>query len=136
MTYISPFNLWGAGGNHVAVLPPSPGDLLVLTTVYGRRVSLDHIGHFEQAVRRAHAMADRVVHPVPVVIKVLCLTTLESCKLHGIDPATLFADETPEQEAQMRQGIITSMTQLLHTSSAPRVRADALKLLTDIGAIR
>jgi hypothetical protein len=136
MTYISPFPLWGAGGHHVAVLPPSYGDLFVLTTVLGRRVSLDHIGNYEQAVRRAHAMADRIVHHVPVVIKVLCLSAVESCKLHGIDPATLFADETPEQEAQMRQHIITSMTQLLHTSSDPRVRSDALKLLTDLGAIQ
>jgi hypothetical protein len=136
VTYISPFPLWGARGNQVAVLPPSHGDLFVLTTVLGRRVSLDPIDHYEQAVRRAHVMADRLVHPEPVVIKVLSLTNLEACKVQGIDPATLFADETPEQEAQMRQHIITSMTQLLHTSSDPRVRSDALKLLTDIGAIR
>ena len=132
MTHMSAHDLWGARGNHVAVLPPSPGDLYVLTTVLGRRVFLDHIDHFEQAVRRAHVMADRVVHLSPVVIKVLCLSALESCKLHGIDPATLFADQTPEDEAAMRQRIVASMTQLLHTSADPRVRADALKLLHDM----
>lgn len=136
MTYISPFPLWGAGGHHVAVLPPSYGDLFVVTTVLGRRVFLDPITHFDAAVRRAHDLADRLVHPVPVVIKVLCLTTVESCKLHGIDPATLFADQTPEEEAQVRQQIVTSMTQLLRTSSDPRVRSDALKVLTDFGVIR
>ena len=132
MTYISPFTLWGARGNHDAVLPPSHGDLFVLTTVLGRRVFLDPITHYEQAVRRARDLADRLVHPEPVVIKVLSLSALESCKLHGIDPATLFADQTPEDEAAMRQRIVASMTQLLHTSADPRVRADALKLLHDM----
>jgi hypothetical protein len=135
MTYISPFSLWGPRGNQVAVLPPSYGDLFVLTTVLGRRVFLDPISHYDAAVRRAHDLADRLVHPEPVVIKVLSITNLEACKVQGIDPATLFADQTPEQEAEVRQQIVTSMTQLLRTSSDPRVRADALKLLTDLGAI-
>ena len=136
MTYISRFTLWGARGNDVAVLPPSHGDLFVLTTVFGRSVFLDPITHYEQAVRRAHDLADRIVHPEPVVIKVLSLSALESCKLHDIDAATLFADQTPEQEAEMRRQIITNCHDVLRNCPDAKVRSDALKLLTDIGAIR
>ena len=132
MTYISPFTLWGARGNHDAVLPPSHGDLFVLTTVLGRRVFLDPITHYEQAVRRARDLADRLVHPEPVVIKVLSLSALESCKLHSIDPAALFADQTPEQEAEVRRQIITNCHDALRNRSDPRERSDALKLLHDM----
>jgi hypothetical protein len=135
VTYTSPFPLWGARGNYVAVLPPSNGDMFVLTTVLGRSVFLEPITHYEQAVRRAHDLADRLVNSEPVVIKVLSLSALESCTVHGIDPATLFADQNTEQEAEMRRQIITNSQDALRNSSDPRARADALKLLTDLSVI-
>lgn len=132
MTYVSQFGLWGAPGNHVAALPPSPGDLFVLTTVQGKRVFLDPITEYEAAVRRAHALGDRLVHSERVVIKVLCVTHLEACAVLQIKPADLFANETPEQEAAMRQVVVTACHDALRNSQDANVRSDALKLLNDM----
>jgi len=129
MTHMSEFPLWGAPGHQVAVLHPSMGDLFVMTTVNGMQVSMDPVTKFDAAVRRANKMADRLVHPERVVIKVLCLSFLEACKVQGLNPATLFEHQTPDDAAAMRQQAITNCNDALRNSNDPRVRAEALELL-------
>ena len=135
MTHISPFALWGSGGHQVVSLPPSLGDLFCVTTLLGKGVLVDPVTHYEGAVQRARAFAERLVHPEPVVIKVLCLTFTEA-KAMGLAPADLFRDLSPEDEAAMRQQIIANCNDALRNCQDPRVRADALQLLTDLGALR
>lgn len=135
MTHVSAHDLWGGGSGIVATLPPSPGDLLCMTTVQGRQVFLDPVTSFDAAVRRANAFARRVVHPEPLVVKVVCMSMAEAL-LMGLAPANLFSDQTPEDEATMRQAVVTACYDALRNCPDPKVRADALKLLTDIGAVR
>lgn len=108
------------------MLPPSPGDLFVMITANGAQISMHPITSFDAAVRRAQRLADRLVHPERVVIKVLSLTFLEACKVQGINPATLFADQTPDDAAAMKQQCITNCNDALRNCADPRVRADAL----------
>lgn len=135
MTHVSAHDLWGGGSGIVATLPPSHGDLFCVTTVQGRQVFLGPITCFDAAVRRANAFARRVVHPEPLVVKVVCLSMAEVLVL-GLAPADLFANETPEQEAEMRQAVVTACHDALRNCPDAKVRSDALKLLSDIGAIR
>ena len=135
MTYVSAHDLWGAGSGIVATLPPSPGDLFCVTTAQGRQVFLDPVTSYDAAMRRANAFARRVVHPEPLVIKVVCLSMAEALVL-GLAPADLFADQTPEQEVEMRQAVVTACHDALRNCPDAKVRSDALQLLTDLGAIR
>ncbi|MGL5011217.1 MAG: hypothetical protein ACRC6I_15165 [Paracoccaceae bacterium] len=86
-------------------------------------------------MRRANAFARRVVHPERLVVKVLCMSMAEAL-LMGLAPADLFADQSPEQEAEMRQAVVTACHDALRNCPDAKVRSDALKLLTDIGAMR
>ena len=134
MTYVSKHDLWGASGNHVVALPPSPGDLFVVTTLAGKQVRLQPVTDYDAAVRLAQAFARRVVHPEPVTVKVFCLTLIEAQAM-GFAPADLFADQTTEDAAAMRQAVVKACNDAVRNSPDAKVRADAMKLLTDLGAM-
>ncbi len=134
-TYVSPNDLWGPRGNHVALLPPSPGDVFVVTTVAGLRVGLQPVTKYDHAVRVAHGFVRRLVHPEPITVKVLCLT-LPEAQAMGFAPDDLFHDQTPDDEAAMRQAVVTACTDALRNCPDAKVRADALKLLTDLGVMK
>ena len=54
----------------------------------------------------------------------------------GFAPADLFRDQTPEEEAAMRQLAVNACKDVLHNSSDAAVRADAMKILTHLGAMK
>lgn len=132
---LSDQDLWGTGGNVVTVMPPSPGDLFVVTTMFGKASMVKPITDYDAAVRRAQAFTRRVRPVRPVVIKIFCVTFAEAVAL-GFIPADVFSDWTPEEHAEMRAAFITACKDALRTCNDPAVRADALKLLTDWGVLQ
>jgi hypothetical protein len=134
MTYLG-HDRWGMGEHSIAKLPPSTGDLFCVTTVHGKAVLVDPITAYTYAVQRAEWFLRRIVHPVPVVIKVLCVTLVEAQAL-GLAPRDLFRDQTPEDDAAMRQAALNACMGALHNSPDARVRADAIEMLTNLGVMR
>ena len=135
MRKVSELDLWGPADNRVIALPPCPGDLFVVTTLFGQQVFVQPITEFENAVRLAEAFTRRVRGNPPAIIKILCLSLLEAQSL-GFAPMQMFENVTPAQEEKMRMDAITMCTDLLHNSNDAAVRADALKLLTDMGLMQ
>ncbi len=134
MSHLSQHDLWGKGGHRVATLAPSPGDVFVLTTLFGRRVFVQPVTEYEQAVRRAQAFVRRLVHAGHVTVKVICLT-LPEAQAMGYAPDDLFQDQTPEAEAEMRQLAVSASMDALRNSPDATVRLDAMKLLNDLGVL-
>ena len=135
MTHVSPHDLWGHHGSVVTVMPPSAGDLFVITTIGGVRVGLQPVTQYEHAVRLANWFLRHLVHPAPITVKVFCLT-LPEAQAMGLAPDDLFQDQTPDDEAAMRQAVVTACTDALRNCPDAKVRADALKLLTDLGVMK
>lgn len=131
MTHISRQDLWG-NRNSVVTLPPSPDDVFVVTTISGQAVSVQAVHLFEAAVRTAHGFARRVQAPRPVTIKVLCLTSGEAVLMGFV---VLPTDPCPYQDGQDRQLVVTTLMQALAQSNEPQVRADAIDILKQMGAI-
>ncbi|MGX0876321.1 hypothetical protein ACSSV4_000998 [Roseovarius sp. MBR-154] len=134
MTHLSNHDLWGNGGNSVTALPPSPGDVLVVTTLFGRRVLVHPIHEYDRVLRIADAFARRLRHRHPVALKVLCLSLTEAQRM-GLAPDGMFQDQTPEEEAQMRQLVVTTCLEVLRDSDDAKVRADAMRLVKELGVV-
>lgn len=132
---LSEHDLWGTGGNTVVALPPSRDDLFVLVTIEGKVALNWPITEFNKAVRIAEAFARRSRPASPVTIKVLCLSCAE-VQAMGFVAGDLFANETPEEEAEMRQACLQNCFAMLRESSDAAVRADALEILSELGAMQ
>jgi hypothetical protein len=128
-------NIWSRNGNCVSTMSPAPDDLFVVTTLFGKRVFVQPITEYEKALATAQKFADFVQQPRPVVVKVLCLSHAEMTDAMGIDPATLFEGQTPEQEAQLRQLVVTACKTALLDGPQAAVRADAMQLLINMGVM-
>ena len=129
-------NLWSRNRNCVSTMSPAPDDLFVVTTLFGKRVFVQPIRDYEKALATAQRFADLVQHPRPIVVKVLCLTHAEMTDALGIDPATVFQGQTPAQEAELRQLVVTACKTALLDSPDSAVRADAMQLLINIGELK
>lgn len=131
MTHISRHDLWG-NRNSVVTLAPCPDSVFAITTVGGQAVSVQPVHQFESVVRTAHGFARRVQATRPVTIKVLCLTLGEAVLMGFV----VLPDEgCPYQAGQDRQLVIGTMMQALAQSNEPQVRADAIDILKQMGAI-
>lgn len=135
MAHLSQHDLWGPGDNRVVALPPSPGDVFVITTVDGKRVLVHPVHEYDKAVRIAHAFTRRWRAEQPVTIKVLCLT-LKEAQATGFAPADLFRNQTPQEEAEMRRLVTQTCMATLHQSPDSAARGEALKLLQDMGMLQ
>ncbi len=133
--YLSEHDLWGHGENIVVALPPSRDDLFVLVTIEGQAALNWPVTDFKKAVRIAEAFARRIRPARPVTIKVFCLSFAEAQAM-GFAPDDLFANQTPEEEAEIRQLCIENCIAALRESPDATVRADALKLLTEMGVMQ
>lgn len=133
--HLSQHDLWGQGGNVVAVLPPSPGDLFVLVTVDGKIALNWPITEHERAVQVAQAFTRRLRGDSAITIKVLSVT-LREAQAWGYAPRDLFAEQTPEEEAEWRQLARDACYDLLHYGTDPRVRADAMEMLRGMGLLQ
>jgi hypothetical protein len=126
--HVSEHDLWNTG-NSVVKLAPSPGDLFVAALVHGKVAFCWPITEYQRAVRQAEDFARRVKLDNPFTVKVLSLTAWEGCTVLGINPATLFSDDTAEQEATMRTAGIAACMDALRSSNEPAVRAEAYETL-------
>lgn len=129
-------NIWSRNGNCVSAMSPAPDDLYVVTTLFGKRVFVQPITEYKKALATAEKFADFVQQPRPVVVKLFCLTAVEMADAMGIDPATLFADQTAQEQAEMRQLAVTACKDALRDSPLATVRADALQLLINMGELK
>lgn len=135
MAHLSGHDLWGPGDNCVVALPPSPGDVFVVTTLFGQRVAVDPIHRYERAVIIAHAFTRRYRGAPAITIKVLCLT-LSEAQAMGLVPDDLFRNQTPQEEADMRRLTVHACMETLHQSPDVVARGEALKLLKDMGVLQ
>lgn len=135
MAHLSQHDLWGPGDNRVVALPPSPGDLLVITTVAGKRVLVHPVHEYDKAVNIAHAFSRRWRAEQPVAIRVLSLT-LKEAQVMGFVPADLFRSQTPQDEAEMLRLVTRTCMETLHQSPDMAARGEALKLLQGMGVLQ
>ena len=78
-------NIWTPNGNRVAALAPGPGDLFVVTTMFGKRVFVQPIGNYDRAVKIAEAFARQMTQERPFTIKVLPMSFSELlARLHAL----------------------------------------------------
>lgn len=124
-------NIWTPGGGRVATMAPGPDDLFVVTTVSGRRALMHPVGLYDLALKQAQAAAIRMA-PVPVTIKVLCVT-LREAQAFGFAPDDLFEGQTPQEESEWRRLMVASLYDVLRNCNEAKPRADALALLKQLG---
>jgi len=135
MGHLSQHNLWGPGDNRVVMLPPSPGDLFVVTTVGGKLALVHPIDEYDKAVSIAHAFTHRWRADQPVTIKVLSLT-LHEAQAMGYLPTNLSQNQTPTQRAEARQFVVNNLWRIISTCNDAKPRAEALDLLRSMGELK
>lgn len=129
-------NIWtpGAVGGRVATMAPGPGDVMVLTTVGGKRVLMHTVEQYDHALKLAQAAALRM-SPMPVTIRVMGLSLAEAQAM-GLAPDDLFQDMTPEDDAQMRRIVVNTLHAVLRDCNEPQPRAEAMQLLRQMGELK
>jgi len=128
--------IWTPNGNNVSVLPPSPGDLFVVTTIDGKRVFVEAISKYASAVSTAEAFARATTQPRAFTVKVLCMSFAELLAHMGHTREDYVKRLTPEDAEADRQAAIRHCMDMLRTCNEPQVRADALDILKELGAIQ
>ena len=136
MTHLSEHDLWGMGSNRVATMAPGPGDLFVVTMLGGQRVFVEPIDQYDRAVRIAEGFARRIVHGRPVVIRVLPMSLDELLSHMGMTREELASGLDAADEEADRKLVIDTCMAVLRESSDQHVRAEAVEVLTGIGALR
>lgn len=115
-------------GNRVVSLPPSPDDLFVVTTLFGRRVCAQPVSEYEEALNVAEAFARSHTQSRPFTVKVLCLDLREGLDAMGLQASDLFRDQTPAEEGDMRRQVVATCAEAIQHSPDERVRKDAFQL--------
>ena len=129
-------NIWTQPGNRVVALAPGHDDLFCITMLFGKIVFFEPVTAYEKALKIAEAFANHVQQPRPVSVKVLCLSGAEALTFLNMKASDLFQGQTPEEEEEMRQAAVAACKDALLKSPDATVRADALKLLTDMGLMQ
>jgi hypothetical protein len=128
--------IWTANGNCVAALPPAPGDLFVVATLFGERVFIKPVGEYGRAIEIAEAFARATTHLRPFTIKVLSMTFGELIAHMGHTREEYAKLLTPEDAERDRKAAVDACMNILRTSNEPQVRAEALEILKQMGAIQ
>lgn len=115
-------------GNCVVSLPPCPDDLFVMTTLFGRRVFVQPVSEYEEALNVAEAFACSHAQSRPFTVKVLCLELREGLEAMGLQTDDLFRDQTPADEGDMRRQVVATYAEAIQHSPDERVRKDAFQL--------
>lgn len=118
--------IWSRDGAYVAALRPAYGDVVVMTTLSGKVATLDRVGDYDAAIDRALKLAGK--HRGEPV-KVLTMTFTEALTFCRIPVHEFLADMTDDQ---WRAHCIAVCTPAL-ADPDPRVRAEALEVLTSLG---
>ena len=127
-------NNWGPNGNRVASSPPGDGDVFCITTLFGQRVFLETVAEYAAALDRANRFIAVTKHTSPLTVRVLCLSLTEAQAM-GFVPANLTQEETPQEQAETRHLVVTTLLDVLRKSNEPTVRAEALHLLQQLGEL-
>lgn len=127
-------NIWGPNGNRVASSPPGHGDVFCVTTLLGKRVFLETVADYAAALDRANRFIAVTKHTSPLTVRVMCLSLVEAQAM-GFVPDDLAQDQTPEQEAETRQLVVTTLLDVLRKSNEPAPRAEAMQLLQALKVI-
>ena len=120
-------DIWRRGSAYIAALRPAYGDVVVLTTLSGRVAAWDAVGDYDAAISRALKLAGERRGPV----KVLPMTFAEALAFSRI-PIDEFLDDMTDEE--WRDHCVGVCTPAL-TDPDPRVRRDAIEVLTTLGAM-
>jgi hypothetical protein len=127
-------NNWGPHGNRVASSPPGHGDVFCVTTLLGKRVFLETVSDYAAALDRANRFIAVTKHIAPLTVRVMCLSLVEAQAM-GFVPDNLVQEQTPEQEAETRQLVVTTLLDVLRKSNEPAPRAEAMQLLQALKVI-
>lgn len=128
--------IWTPNGNNVAVLPPSPGDLFVVTTIESKRVFIEPVSKYAKAITVAEAFARATTQPQPFTVKVLCLSFTELLAHMGTSREEMAKHLSAEGAEEDRRLNINACWEIVRTSNDPQVRADCLDILKDLGAVQ
>lgn len=122
-------------GNCVAALQPAPGDLFVVTMLGARVLFVQSSDDYERALRVAQRFAD-VTPPRdrPFTVKVMGMSLDEALAFIGVSRDD-FAAGIEITDPDLRRLALSTCKDLLCRSDDAAVRADAMKILTDMGAI-
>lgn len=127
-------NIWGPHGNRVASSPPGHGDVFCVTTMLGRRVFLETVADYAAALDRANRFIAVTKHTSPLTVRVMCLSLVEAQAM-GFVPDNLVQDQTPAEEAETRQLVVTTLLDVLRKSNEPGPRSEAMQLLQALKVI-
>jgi hypothetical protein len=123
-------------GNRVEALPPSPGDMFVVTLLFGKRFKIQPVSEYQQAKNDAHSFgSSNRMGTGAYTMKVLSLTLEETLTLCGISRAELFADMTPADDTALKQQAVAACMDVLRESNDATVRKSAFDLLYGLGAL-
>lgn len=134
MTHLSEHDLWGTGGNRVVMLPPTEGDLFVAIAVGGSAAVLWPVEEYDRAVEVTQRFTRRLRMAQPVTVKVLCVTLGEAQRF-GFLPTGTLPPQTPEEDAEARQFIVSNLWRIVRNSNEAKPRADALDMLKQLGEV-
>lgn len=121
-------NNWGPHGNRVASCPPGHGDVFCVTTLLGKRVFLETVADYAEALDRANRFIAVTKHTSPLTVRVMCLSLVEAQAM-GFVPDDLAQDQTPAEEAETRQLVVNTLLDVLRKSNEAAPRAEAIQLL-------
>jgi hypothetical protein len=127
-------NIWGPHGNRVASSPPGHGDVFCVTTLFGRRVFLETVADYAEALDRANRFIAVTKHTSPLTVRVMCLSLVEAQAM-GFVPDDLAQDQTPAEEAETRQLVVNTLLDVLRKSNEPGPRSEAMQLLQALKVI-
>jgi len=136
MTHLSDHDLWITGSNRIATMAPGPGDLFVVTTMFGKPVLVEPVDQYDRAVRVAEGFARRLRHDRPLTIRVMGMSLHELLAFMGITEAELAAGISPKVEGEFRQLAIDACMGALRECNEPTVRKDAFDLLIKLGILK
>lgn len=112
----------------VTTIQPGKLDLFVVTFIDGQRATIDPITDYEAALAKARSFhGERRCQ-----IKVLPMTGPEVRNLLGID----LPDHPEPVDAAVRQMMVEMLIQVARDSNDADARADALKLLAEMGVLQ
>lgn len=123
-------------GNCVAALQPAPGDLFTVTLLGGKIVFVRSADEYEQVLRFAESVAGQVAPPGgrPYTLKVIGMTLDEVLAFAGISRDD-FAAGLKVGDAELRDLARRTCREVLLRSNDGAVRAEAMDLLTEMGAL-
>ena len=113
--------------NRVVTAYPGPRDSFVVTLGDGRRIDVCSVERYEPALARANKLA----RDTKLAVKVLPMTAAEFINFAGIKASDLAG--SPEANADLRELVVTTLSEALVEAEDRETRAEAQALLVGMG---